>query len=156
MKPIPEHGSIISIDPGANGAIAVKYPDGQVYTHKMPDTPADILDLLMALAPATAIIEKVGGYMPGNSGPASVKFARHCGHLDMALLASRIPSYAVAPGVWQKSLGALSKDKSERKRQIKDMMQRLYPSLKVTLINADALGMLSWATRHQGDHGEPF
>jgi len=42
-------------------------------------------------------------------------------------------------------IGTWSKDKPERKRQIKDEMQRRYPYLKVTLRTSDALGMLTYA-----------
>lgn len=139
----------IAIDPGASGAIA--WTDGeQTRVENMPDTPTGIFEYLQDLSnnedSIECLVERVGGYMPGNSGPAAVKFARHCGHIDMALIALGIPTLTpVSPQVWQKAVcGALPKEKAERKRAIKDMMQRRYPSLKVTLINADALGILTY------------
>ena len=83
--------------------------------------------------------------MPVNSVPAAVKFARHCGHIEAALYALGMPTEQVAPTVWQKHLGALPKDKRERKRAIKEVMARRYPGLDVTLKTADALGILTWA-----------
>ena len=58
--------------------------------------------------------------MPGNSGPAAATFARHCGHLEAILYVLGIPTEQVAPGVWQRSLGELPKDKPERKRAIRE------------------------------------
>lgn len=145
MKPV------IAIDPGASGAFAFRDESGRVWTEKMPDTPRDIFDLLDATTHgATAYMERVGGYMPGNSGPAAAKFARHCGHLDMALIASGTPYQTVAPQVWMRALGALPKDKAARKNAIKAAMQARYPGLKVTLGNADALGILTWAAEREG------
>lgn len=93
---------LVAIDPGANGAIACKV-DGKVYAFKMPDTPKDIWLLILSLKTDNAFcwIEQVGAYFSGNSGPAAVKFARHCGHLDMALLAAGISYDTVLPSKWE-------------------------------------------------------
>ena len=157
---------LIAIDPGANGSIVCKLSSGQVFAFKMPDTPKDIWLLILSLKTDDAFcwVEKVGTYMPGNSGPAAVTFARHCGHLDMALLAAGISYDAVLPRKWEhwligkpnyskipKEISAkerskiLAKRKQERKNKIKEKMQALYPELKVTLKTSDALGILTWA-----------
>jgi len=47
---------------------------------------------------------KTGSYVYGNSGPAAVKFARHCGHLEAFLIALQIPYHEVLPAKWQKYL----------------------------------------------------
>jgi len=154
----------IAIDPGANGAIACEV-DGKVHAFKMPDTPKDILLLLLSLKADDAFcwVEQVGKYMPGNSGVAAVKFARHCGHLDMALLAAGIPHDTVLPAKWEHWLigkpnyekipkeisekersRILAKRKTERKNKIKAKVQGLYPDIKVILVTADALGILTW------------
>lgn len=157
----------IAIDPGANGAIAWEYK-GEVSVQKMPDTPTGILECLkyvhdIGKIKAECQVERVGGYMPGNSGPAAVTFARHCGHIDMALIALGIPTLTpVSPQVWQKAVcGSLPKAhpkagerakahvKQERKNVIKDLMQRRYPHLKVTLVTADALGILTYMLEHR-------
>ena len=102
--------------------------------------------------------------MPGNSGPAAAKFARHCGHIEMALIALDIPSDpSVLPSKWQtffigkpnypkipKEIQGkarkqiLAKRKTERKNKIKAKAQALYPHLKITLATSDALGILTW------------
>ena len=141
---------IIAIDPGAAGGVAWTESDGTVWAAPMPSgmtAQADLLRSLVASLPgAVAVLEKVGGYMPGNSGPAACTFARHCGHLEAALYLLGVPSEQVAPGVWMKALGALPSVKPARKRAIREAMARRYPALAVTLKTADALGILTWAT----------
>jgi len=152
---------VMAIDPGANGAIAWyntdqmctcetdRFHETGVCSINMPDTPGDILSLLSVAGRemrCVCYLENVGSYVSGNSGPASVKFARHCGHLDMALLACGIPVKLVTPQTWMKSIpGARPKEKAERKRWIKAHVQRLHPSLKITLGNADAIALLDYA-----------
>lgn len=139
----------IAIDPGASGGLAWIDPTGITHAEPMPDGMTAQADRLRALAAelpgAMAVIERTGTYVPGNSGPAAATFARHCGHLDAILYMAGLPSSAVAPGVWQKSLGVLPKDKPERKRAIRELMARRFPALTVTLKTADALGVLTWA-----------
>jgi len=141
----------LAIDPGANGGMAWRDAFGSYHCQPMPEGMTGIADLLYELrGQATAqgiaaVVERVGGYMPGNSGPAAVKFARHCGHIDAALYCVGIATEQVAPQVWMRVLGALPKDKAERKRAIKEAMRRRHPYLDVTLKTADALGMLAWA-----------
>lgn len=141
---------IIAIDPGAAGGVAWTESDGTVWAAPMPSgmtAQADLLRSLVASLPgAVAVLERVGGYVPGNSGPAACTFARHCGHLEAALYLLGVPSEQVAPGVWMKALGALPSEKPERKRAIREAMARRYPALAVTMKTADALGILTWAT----------
>lgn len=142
---------LIAIDPGAGGGFAWMDSGGTVSAAPMPDGMTARCDFIRSLAAqspgARCVIEKVGTYMPGNSGPAAAKFARHCGALDAACYMAGLSVEAVAPGVWMRGLGALPKDKSERKREIKELMARRFPHLRVTLKTADALGILTWATR---------
>ena len=169
----------ISIDPGGSGGIACKI-DGKIYAFKMPDTPKDIWGLILSLKSDDTFcwVERVGGYMPGNSGPAAVAFARHCGHIDMALLAAGIrhdtvtsqkwmhwligkPNYPKLPEIpkelSKKDQNKMLKEqnkirakrKQERKNKIKEKMQRLYPDLKVTLALADALGLLYYGINNE-------
>jgi len=142
----------ISIDPGASGSIAWQDTDGRVYADPMPPNMTEIYDYLKNLivhVDPRAIVEAVGAYMTGNSGPAAAKFARHCGHIDAILYALKIPSETVSPQKWQKPMN-LPKDKQERKNAIKEAMQRRFPDLKVTLKTADALAILCWYLNQHG------
>lgn len=149
---------LIAIDPGATGGIAtMNTHDGRVVVIKMPDTPKDILELFGGLGcmdgQVKAVMEGIssGVFLHSGQGGAAQKAAsmcklhRHCGHVEMALIATGIPFESVSPQKWQKSMGALPKDLAARKRKIKDLMQRKHPNVKVTLWNADALGILEWA-----------
>ena len=162
---------IIAIDPGFSGGIAWWFSNGMVDVIKMPNTPRDIKDSLewmknrrSSSETVFCYMEKAGDYMPGNSGPAAAKFARHCGHIEMALIALDIPSDpSVLPSKWQayfigkpnypkipKEIQGkarkqiLAKRKTERKNKIKARAQALYPHLKITLATSDALGILTW------------
>ena len=158
----------IGIDPGAGGAIAYRYGDDLVCTMNMPDTITDLWDELDALSNdeynMMCALERVGSYVSGNSGPSAAKFARHCGNLEMALVGTKIPYVEVLPLKWQTEIigkpnypkipkdapnrkKILSDRKRDRKNKIKQTMQSLYPHIKVTLKNADALGILTYLER---------
>lgn len=150
---------LIAIDPGMAGGIAYEF-NGKIYTEKMPATPKDVYELLKSLVyrvdgyeDVTCYIERVGGYVSGNSGTAAVKFARHVGNLEMALLALNIKYIEVAPSKWmnyfigrQKYPASItaSQKKTKRKNLIKAKAQALYPEIKVTLAISDAIGILTY------------
>lgn len=137
--------TILGIDPGASGALVLVNEEGQIQMmSNMPGTPMDILETIEAMNPSVCYLEDVGHGMPGQSSKATAVFARHNGHLEMALLALKIPSVKVTPGKWQKALSLLSKKeetKTAHKNRIKAWAQLTYPSAKVTLKNADALAI---------------
>ena len=156
---------LVAIDPGASGGIAWRDGTGAVHAEKMPETPTDILMLLAERHAEFAICENVGGYQPGNSGPAAASFARHVGNIEMALLALKIPHKYVAPTTWMNAVcptrtkltkdqkigldpdslrAKLAKAKQMRKNDIKAEMQRRYPGMRITLATAVALGMLTY------------
>ena len=139
----------LAIDPGAAGGIAFADRDGIVQAVPMPvgmTAQADLIREIAANNPGIeCVIEQVGMYVKGNSGPAAATFARHCGHLDAILYCFGIPTTQVSPQKWMKSLGAMPKDKKERKNAIKEKMARLYPHLSVTLKTSDALGLYTYA-----------
>jgi hypothetical protein len=148
---------LIAIDPGVNGGVAWTDPDGIVHAEKMPETLPDlrqlIEDRLGERRPGdilSAIVEKTGTYVPGNSGPAAATFARHCGAIEGLLCGLRVPFSQVAPGVWMKAVcGVLPKEKKDRKKAIQEQIGRLYPHIRVTLSVADALGILTYGTAYK-------
>lgn len=146
----------IGIDPGLNGGIAVIDEKGMVIeVVKMPDTPQGILYLLKehaVLDDCVAYLEAVGYGMPGQSSKATATFARHCGHLDMALLALEIPTNTVTPGKWEKSyqLGRSAEySKTEWKNRLKAKAQQLFPGVRVTLAIADALLIAAYGRKQE-------
>ena len=153
---------IIGIDPGKNGGIVMLNQDGNVINvEKMPETPKDLYDHLVALVAHAAsmasqmeeprvvvYIEKVGG-IPGQGASSAFSFGKGCGHLEMALLALKLSTNEVTPQKWQKGyqVGSSSitkstaAEKKEHKLKLKAKAQSLFPSLgkKITNATCDAL-----------------
>lgn len=143
----------IAIDPGASGGLAWRETDGQTGCCKMPDTEGDVVDLLRHLSisgPATAYVEKVGGFTGGAGQPGSAmfRFGRGVGVLHGALLALGVRTIEVTPQKWQGWLGIGtskgSASKTAWKAKLKAEAQRRYPCQKVTLATADALLILEY------------
>ncbi len=148
---------IIGIDPGANGGLAWLDEEGILLRcEKMPPTMADIFAHLLPepqYKNVVCYLEDVGTGMPGQSSKATATFARHNGHLEMALYAHGIPTVKVTPAKWQKALGLSGKkgeSKASHKNRIKAKMQQLYPIQKVTLAVADALAIATYGFEQRG------
>lgn len=140
---------LLAIDPGAHGGLAWII-DGVISCAKMPEGMTAQVELLRDFVGFNAVMEKVGWWMPGDHPNSATKFARHCGNLEAALYAFGIPTEQFIPNKWMSNLGVTwPSDKEERKRAIKEMMQRKYPHLKVTLDTSDALGLLTWKLAQQ-------
>lgn len=147
----------IAIDPGLSGGIAYRDPGGGYHCDKMPQTIQDLFNYFHELASeydAVVTMEKVGKHRLGNSAQSSATFAKHVGHLEMALIACHLPTYEVTATGWMKEVvpgrpkGVEPQQVRARKNYIKDQMQRRHPNLKVTLATADALGILEYAIKH--------
>ena len=137
----------LGIDPGQTGAIALITKDlQQAETHDYPQDVDNCAELVRKLKLnfriQGAAIEKVNA-MPGQGVSSMFKFGGNYFGWRGILASNEIPYQLVTPQKWQKAVGALPKDKKKRKNEIKAYSQRLYPHLKVTLYNADALAMLS-------------
>jgi hypothetical protein len=141
---------LIAIDPGIYGAI-VTFPPITIY--KLPENPTDIYDLLKELITADTelYIEKTGTYFPGNSGPAAVKFARHCGVLDVIPYSLGVDAHYITPSVWMKYYHP-PKDKKERKNYLWNLAVEYYPDLKIPKYAADAIMLLDYARRHLNEN----
>ena len=144
----------IGIDPGLSGGIAILNQDGSVKeVVAMPDTPRDIYEFLFSYKEdSRCVLEDVGHGMPGQSSKATATFARHNGHIEMALLALGIPTEKVTPQKWIKVYQLKKKkeqDKNEWKNVLKAKAQSLFPQLgkKVTLKTCDALLIAEYARR---------
>lgn len=144
---------IIGIDPGAAGGIGVySITQGRlIMAIKMPETPTDLLAFLkLHSLNSKCYLEKVGG-IPGNGANAMFNFGRGYGHLEMALLACRIPAETVTPQKWQKEfqLGGRGKtmSKTEWKNKLKAKAQQLFPTFNVTLATCDAMLIALYGSR---------
>jgi hypothetical protein len=103
-------------------------------------------------------MEKVGKHRLGNSAQSSAVFAKHVGHLEALLVAWELPTAEITATSWMTDVvpgrpkGVESQQVRARKNHIKDQMQRRYPDQKVTLATADALGILTYLIKHQGEY----
>lgn len=147
--------TIISIDPGKSGGIAIQHDRSKIILEPMPETEGDIIALLSEhrLMADTeqreriAVIEEVptfaGRHLPAH---AIAKLYGNYKFIVGALQATHWRIEAIRPQAWQKtfSLGTRAGCKSATvwKNKLKAKAQQLYPDLKITLKTADALLML--------------
>ncbi len=150
---------IIAIDPGASGGIATRDTWGQIELMPMPATDGDVVDAIRSFTAsnpgASAVLEKVGGFIKGNPTPGSTmfRFGRGVGVIEGALLTLAVPYLVVMPRRWQERLhlGARGQQpKNAWDNKLKAEAQRRYPGLKITLKTCDALLILDWAREQEG------
>lgn len=140
--------TIIGIDPGQSGGIALLTEGYVAIAHKMPETPADVLELLETFrhdgpAPGFAYLERVHA-MPKQGIASTAKFMRGVGVIEGILTALKIPFEEVTPQKWQKAMGCLTGgDKSISKRKA----QQLFPHIKMTHALADCLLLAEYGRR---------
>ena len=145
----------IGIDPGFSGGVAV-LKDGKIKTYNMPEEYPDIYNLFLEIKEENddqeliAVMENVGHGIPGQSSKATATFARHNGHIEMALYALCIRTVKVTPQKWQKffsnSLGTApsGREKKEWKNKLKSLASQMYPEARPTLYTADAILMADY------------
>ena len=142
---------MMAIDPGAQGGMALRLPDGAAICYPMPATDGDIVELIEELwalrnddEPGCCYMEKVNG-RGGLPGVRMFNFGQNYGLVLGALAALRIPTVLIEPRQWQKrlSLGKAGKSQTKWKNKLKAEAQRRFPLCKVTLKTADALLILA-------------
>lgn len=143
--------SVIGIDPGKSGGIAVLGCDSP-QTHKMPLTVGDLVDLLRSLAVSgatLAYVERV--HTSPQMGVVSAgTFMRGLGNIEAACYAMGIRLEWISPGVWQRDLKCLTRgDKNVSKRKA----QELFPTLTITHAIADALLIAEYGRRQEASRG---
>lgn len=154
--------TLIAIDPGKSGGIAIKHGNQQPYVYPMPDTEGDIVEIINAIAMQSCAegmemectIEDQCGYTGGKcSGAAMFTFGEGFGFILGLLMGLRIKIRKVRPVKWQAalSLGHRDKDKAKTvwKNKLKARAQELFPNIKVTLETADALLLLEYAEQQE-------
>lgn len=153
--------TIIAIDPGASGGLAVRDFKGDVSTWPMCETDGDLRQLLGEINSASkieavecvAVIEDLVKFAgKGQAGASAIVYGRNHGFIEGVLAGLGIRIERVRCQKWQKELGLGTRgelSKTEWKNKAKAMAQRLYPALNgaITLKTADALLILEWAIR---------
>ena len=151
---------IVGIDPGKSGAAAVQYGwlgTREVYCTPFPSTNKDIVEMFTEIFKLgendVAYIEEVSGYI-GKEHPGSrlFNFGLNYGLLLGVLECSKCRVVKVRRRVWQKGLDLGTKGVRCRfawKRHLKEQAIEMWPDQKVTLANADALLILSYAINQE-------
>lgn len=146
---------IIGIDPGKNGGISVYTCDENriIESVKMPETMQELYSMLYSYKyNSVCYLERVQG-IPGNGAAGMFNFGRGFGHLEMALLALKIPYVEVTPQKWQKALQLGhkgTKTATQWKNKLKERAEQLYPGVKVTLSVADSLLIVEYGRLTEG------
>lgn len=150
----------MGIDPGENGGLVCLDGDCVTFT-TMPKTEREVWDWFRLRGDEfrgqiVATIEKVGGYI-GTPHPSSAmfNFGWSYGGLRMAMIGNNIIPEAVAPRTWMAGVGIPHRKRDESKTQfkqrMKDVAERLYPRLKLTLATSDALLIATYCQwKHEG------
>lgn len=142
----------IGIDPGKNGAIAFIPTDGKPWTVSFKDaTDKDIYETMRDAVvyagfehvASTAMIEQVAS-SPQMGVKSAFTFGEGFGKLVMLMTALELPFERVRPLKWQTALGCKTGgDKNITKRKA----QELFPEIKITHANADALLIAEYCRR---------
>jgi len=142
--------TFIGVDPGGSGAVAWIDDEGP-HSSKLKDlTDRDLFDLLTEIRVSSSdvfgVLEQVAS-RPGQGVSSMFKFGMSYGGLRMALVAASIPFETVTPAKWQ---GAMKCRTKGDKNVTKAAAQRLFPTIKITHANADALLLAEHCRRHWG------
>ena len=149
----------IGIDPGASGGIAgiCRTKLGNIIRVLKPfknteEANNNIKECLKyEPTTVTACIENVHAF-PTDGRSSAFKFGKNAGIWEGLLTSYDIPYFKVVPHQWMSYYGELPKDKSERKRMLKEKVTE-YGSLemikRVTLKTADALLIANYFTEKE-------
>lgn len=137
--------TFIGIDPGKGGAICIVKP-GFIHVVNMPDSIHGIsnyIDQFIEEGRTIACIEAVR-LRPGDTGGKQFridKLLKNYTTLKTILSMKEIPFIEVGGMKWQRGLNIYKKDEEyeDRKRRLKEIAQKYFPDIKVTLKKADAL-----------------
>ena len=136
----------MGIDPGYSGAVAVVDYKGRIVDSvRLSETEHDVSEFIAEYASDVtfAILEKVNA-MPRQGVSSTFKFGTSYGFCRALLVCHRIRFETTPPGVWQKTMGCLSKGD---KNVTKAAAQRLFPEEKVVHATADAMLIAEYARR---------
>ena len=136
--------AILGIDPGAKGAIAMIQP--MVETWDLPESPADLFDLLHALKGTAAVVylEKAQS-MPGMGVAGAFNYGKGYGRVEGVLAALRVSVRTVSPSMWKRTMGVTA-DKAE----CRTLARQLFPEARITRSDhAEALLLAEWGRRQR-------
>lgn len=143
---------VIGIDPGVSGGVAI-LRGADVETHSLKSlTEQDFWRLLAEHEPATVYLEEVSS-TPQMGVKSAFTFGAAYGMARMAAIAAGLRLVTVRPNAWQTALklpkvgGEIGKNGTAKKNRNKARAQELFPTLRVTHLNADALLIAEYGRR---------
>jgi len=153
----------IGIDPGSAGAIvAITSEGGKIYSLRFINTTEkEVWDFINGISfdyDCFALLERVGA-MPGQGVVSMFTFGVSVGFIRGLLIASAIPFELMGPRTWQKGIGVtprfipkkgetgVEESKTDFKRRMKGIAERLFPTMKITNDLADALLIAEFCKR---------
>ena len=139
--------TIIGIDPGATGAIAMIQPMVEVWD--MPATPHDLATLMRTFdANTTRVYVEEVHSMPGQGVASTFKFGKGYGEIIGVLATLGLGYRAISPAVWKRAMGLQRAEKADSRRKA----QELYPTAPLSRVKdhgrAEALLIAEWGRRH--------
>lgn len=140
--------TILGVDPGATGAIAMVTP--MVECWDMPATPHDIAALFRTFdASTTRVYLEAVHSMPGQGVASTFKFGMGYGVLIGILAAYSFPYVTVTPSKWKTEMGLRGADKNESRRKA----QELFPTAALGRVRdhgrAEALLLAYWGMKER-------
>lgn len=154
MDNIQDYDCIIGIDPGRNGGLAV-CTDNHISAVRMPENLVQIGDFLKhyidTYGRVIVFLEKLSIRQDDLQGGKVFRIRKMIANQEQlkAIIALHgLPYVEVHPLTWQSRLGLriVGEQKSDRKRRYKEEASRLYPQVKVTMANCDALLIMRFGT----------
>lgn len=146
---------IVAIDPGVNGGIVLVDRDGVVQVQKMPGTDYEVVSFLVEVSNTSKEVDCYLEEPPlfaGKNIPGSAigKLMWNTGVLYGAAVCLGWKMHRVRPAIWQKAHTCGTKGEltsTAWKNKLKARAAELFPTVDVTLWNADALLILDAARR---------
>ena len=136
----------IGVDPGKSGAIAYLHEKKGAWSTKNNGTLKDQIEELMQVSmhhDCFAVLEVVHS-SPQMGVKSAFTFGQSYGQLEAALITCGISFERIRPAKWQGDMQCRTKgDKNVTKRKA----QELFPDVKITHANADALLLAEYARR---------
>ena len=137
---------VFGVDPGKNGGIAVLGYSSKPLVYKMPPSEEALSQLLyydLDIAHDLVVLERVRS-SPQMGVVSAFTFGWGYGMLRMAFTAAHARIEEVTPQKWQKALGCMT---GGDKNVTKAKAQAMFPDVKVTHWNADALLLAEYGRR---------
>lgn len=156
MELIEEFRQIITIDVGVNGAIVYQDEHGEIFMEKIKETFNENCDIFVKLLLMTnghrveMYVEHQSLRKPDLASGRWFNIHKLCIQYEMlknVCFAFGGNPQPLKPQEWQSMFFVKGQTYKDKKKRLKEIATKLYPELKVTLWNCDALLMLYYKNK---------